>query len=514
MSLARTTVSLGRWLDSLAAGSTSRKGVLVGLLSAAAVMIILCAAYLLLVPRAPIPALAFGGGAAALFVFALMLTRPEWLLLIGLALGHSILYGKFPNQLGLRVKDAIGPGDILFFLSFISMITYWANQKMRPNVPKALWIAPILLFAYTTIYTYYAFAYKGIQDNALIQIVGWFYFTLALPTYLCLATGRIWKGFFAIVFLSLLAGSIFAFAIEGELLRGWIERMGYGGRSPRSFGDLSVRTNQLGFAVTGTLMAIVVSGFAQKGFWKYAGLLGGLGGGAIILLDRGRASYAGMLVAILIVLLLMPMASRLRFALRTVVTITTAVLVVLALGGPVADKFLDVVEKAGYAVELTSSEAITADQGLTFRMNQLRQAETMFMENPLFGAGPGVHFGLTVNYQYIETDFIAFIDNSWMYPMAVGGLVGMGLILASYASFVGLSIWALLRLRNPFHRALAAVPLGQMAWLLVCSPVNWWMVDRYHIAAFSVGVGMVLALVYYEKVNGSEQPVIPLGEEN
>jgi hypothetical protein len=146
-------------------------------------------------------------------------------------------------------------------------------------------------------------------------------------------------------------------------------------------------------------------------------------------------------------------------------------------------------------------------------MNQLRQARAIFAQNPIFGAGPGAHFGTRVNYQFFETEFVVFIDNSWMYPMAVGGIVGMGLILFCYASFVGLSIWALLRLRHPMHRALAAVPLGQMAWLLVCSPVNWWMVDRYHIAAFSIGVGMVMALVYWEKVNGSEQAVLDLGEE-
>jgi O-antigen ligase len=266
--------------------------------------------------------------------------------------------------------------------------------------------------------------------------------------------------------------------------------------------------------VTGTLIAIVVTAFARHGFWKYAALFGGLAGGAIILLDRGRASYAGMLVAILIVILMMPMASRLRVALRSTTAIVTAVLVVLALGGPVSERFLDAIDKAGNAIELTSREAITADQGLTYRQNQLRQAGVMFSENPIFGAGPGVYFGQTVNYQMIETEFVAFIDNSWMYPMAIGGLAGMGLILACYASFVGLSIWAFVRLKNPFHKALAAVPIGQMAWLLVCSPVNWWMVDRYHIAAFSVGAGMVVALIYHEKVNGSEDPVIPLGEED
>jgi hypothetical protein len=513
MSFARTTVGIGRWLDALAAGSTSRKGVLIGMLTASALLIIGCGAFLILNPRPGLPAIVMGGSAVALLVFSLMVTKPEWLLLLGLALGHTLLYGKFPNQLGLRVKDAIGPGDILFFLSFVSMIVYWANQKMRPTVPKALWIAPILLFIYTAAYTYIAFTMWGRQDNALIQVVGWFYFTLALPTFLCLAAGRIWKGFFGLVFLSLLLGSFMAVCVETGLLISWIERMGYGGRYPRSFGDLSVRTNQLGFAVTGTLIAVIVAGFAEKGFWKYASIIGGLGGATIIMLDRGRASYAGMLCALLVVLLVMPMATRLRFALRSATAIITAVLVILAIGGKTADRFSDTVEKATNAIALTSSQAITADQGLTFRMNQLRQARAIFAQNPIFGAGPGAHFGTRVNYQFIETEFVVFIDNSWMYPMAVGGIVGMSLILLCYASFVGLSIWALLRLRHPLHRALAAVPLGQMAWLLVCSPVNWWMVDRYHIAAFSIGVGMVMALCYWEKANGSEQAVIDLGEE-
>jgi hypothetical protein len=266
-------------------------------------------------------------------------------------------------------------------------------------------------------------------------------------------------------------------------------------------------------AVTGTLLAIVVAGFAKRGFWKYAGVIGGLGGAAIIFLDRGRASYAGMLVAVAIVLLFMPMTSRLRFALRSALAIVTGVLIVLAIGGPAADKFGETVEKAFHAVELTSSTAIVADQGLTYRMQLLRQAGTIFAQNPLFGGGPGVHFGSRVNYRMLETEFIIYIDNSWMYPMAVGGLVAITLILLSYGSLVGLAIWAWFRLKHPFHRALAMVPVGQMAWLLVCSPVNWWMVDRFHIAAFSLAAGMALALVYFEKVNGSERPVIPLGED-
>jgi hypothetical protein len=38
------------------------------------------------------------------------------------------------------------------------------------------------------------------------------------------------------------------------------------------------------------------------------------------------------------------------------------------------------------------------------------------------------------------------------------------------------------------------------------------MVDRFHVAAFSFAVGIAYALVYYEKVNGSEKPVIEVGD--
>ena len=163
-------------------------------------------------------------------------------------------------------------------------------------------------------------------------------------------------------------------------------------------------------------------------------------------------------------------------------------------------------------IALTSERAIEADPGIAFRARRLRQAEAVWRANPLVGGGPGVTFGQDVDWTQFETTFVTFIDNSWTYPTAVGGLVGMSLILLCYACFIGGCIYAYIRLRHPFHRALAVVPLAHMAWLLVCSPVNWWMVDRYHVAAFSFAVGLVYALVYYEKVNGSEKPVIEVGD--
>ncbi|MBA3725278.1 MAG: O-antigen ligase family protein [Armatimonadetes bacterium] len=510
MSLARTTIGIGKVLDRLASGSPGRRNVLVTLIILSGFMLIAAALLILLATNPRTPLLILGGSLAAIFMFGLMLVRPEWLLLLGIIFGHTIFYGKFPNSLGMRIKDSVGPGDILFFLAFVAMIVYWVNQRNRPTMPRAMLVLPILLFVYTTVYVIIAFFFWGRQDNALIQAIGWFYFTLAIPTFLCLTSGRIWSSFFTVIFVSLVVGSIFALCVEAGWLSPLIEKMGYGGKSPRSFGDLSVRTNQLGFAVLGTLIGVVVLAFAKNSYWKIISLVGGLGGAFIIFLDRGRASYGGIVVALIIVVAFIPGIPRFRFLLRSATALVTAVLIILAIGGEIGEKFGDAYEKAERAVALTSREAIQADEGITYRMRLLRQAEAIFEQNPLFGGGPGVWFGTTVNRQF-ETDFIAFIDNSWTYPLAVGGLVGMALILSCYASFVWLTIWAFLRLRNPFHRALCSVPLGHMAWLLVCSPVNWWMVDRFHVAAFSVGVGMVTALVYYEKINGSDTSVIDVG---
>jgi hypothetical protein len=35
-------------------------------------------------------------------------------------------------------------------------------------------------------------------------------------------------------------------------------------------------------------------------------------------------------------------------------------------------------------------------------------------------------------------------------------------------------------------------------------------VDRFHVAAFSIMVAMSLALVYHEKMNGSDVPVLDI----
>lgn len=445
-----------------------------------------------------------------LVTVTLMVIRPEWLFVMGIVLGHTLFYGRFPNQLGMRIYDSVGPGDILFFLSFVGTTIYWAAQKDKPIIRWTVILLPVLLFVYTTGYTLLAFFIWERQDNALSQSVGWLYFTLVIPSYFGLCTGRVWRLFLITIGVSLMAGAVLAYCVEANIAREITSRFGYGGLGARSFGDLTVRTNQLGMAVVGSLFFMVLSGYAQRPFWKYFTLISGLAAASIVFLDRGRATYAGILVGFIIVYFGMSQAARFRFKIRAATAITVMVLVILAIGGQLSERFLAAVEKAQNSISLTSRSAIEADQGLVYRMHRLRQAEVIFRENPIFGGGPGTQFGQVMDMEKFESVPISSIDNSWLFPLSVGGLLGMGLILGCYAAFVIACITAIVKLRNPLHRAIAFVPLGQVAWLLVCSPFNWWMIDRFHVASLSIFVGFVLALVYHEKVHGSEESFIDL----
>lgn len=445
-----------------------------------------------------------------LVTVTLMVIRPEWLFVMGIVLGHTLFYGRFPHQLGMRVADSIGPGDILFFLSFVGTSIYWAARKDKPTIRWTVILLPALLFIYTAGYTLLAFFIWERQDNALSQSVGWLYFTLVIPSYFCLCTGRVWRIFVITVGVSLMAGAVLAYCVEANIAREITSRLGYGGLGARSFGDLTVRTNQLGMAIVGSFFFMVLVGFAQRPFWKYFCLISGLAAASIVFLDRGRATYAGILVGFIIIYFAMSQIARFRFTVRAATAVTVMVLVILAIGGPISERFVAAVEKAQTSIALTSRSAIDADQGLVYRMHRLRQAEVIFRENPVFGGGPGTQFGQVMDLEKFESVPITSIDNSWLFPLSVGGLLGMGLILGCYAAFVVACLTAALKLRNPLHRALAFVPLGQVAWLLVCSPFNWWMVDRFHVAALSIFVGVVLALANHERVHGSEEPFIDL----
>jgi len=230
-----------------------------------------------------------------------------------------------------------------------------------------------------------------------------------------------------------------------------------------------------------------------------------------VFFDRGRIHFFGLFVCIpLLYLLFMPMRERFASMLRFATAVIVLVLAIQGIGGKVKDGFDESVNKAYLRLELISRQAILADPGIDERLFHLRRAEAIFLEHPILGGGPGVRFGWEFQWDTLENLPITFIDNSWLYPLAVGGVVGMGLILLCYAGFLYALVKSYFQLRNPFHKALAAVPALYMLWLFICSPVTWWLIDRYHVAALAIFVAMTLALVHHEKVHGSDVPVIDI----
>lgn len=509
MSLARATIRMSRFFDDLAGGGPGRRAVLTSLLIAAGLLVIASGLLLTFGVRGA-PLLGSMALMATLVIVTLMVIRPEWLLIMGIVLGHTIFYGRFPNQLGMRIYDSVGPGDILFFLTFIGTIIYWAGQKDKPAIRWTVIILPILLFVYTAGYMLIAFFLWKRQDIALSQAVGWLYFTLVIPSYFGLSTGRVWKLFIITLGVFFMVGAVLSFMVETQVGQEIIRFTGYGGRGPRSFGDLTVRTNQLGMAVVGMLFFIVIAAFARRTFWKYFSLAAGLGAALILFFDRGRATYGAMLIAVIALIIFLPQVPRIRFGIRMSTAIVVLVLVTLGVGGPLAKSLTDAWEKATVAVRLTAPDVIRVDPGLVFRMHRLRQAEATFNENPWFGGGPGTQFGTNFNWALMEYQPLASIDNSWLFPLSVGGITGMLLIMGCHITFFVVVVGAICKLRNPLHRCIAFVPICQMIWLLICSPVTWWMVDRFHIAALSIFVGFALAMVYHEQVNGSDSPIVDL----
>lgn len=507
MSLAKSTIGIGRVLEGLTAGRTGRKGVVVLLLVLTGLLII--AGGLLVTFEQPItPVLAVFAAVITVVTFSILVIRHEWLLILAMIIGHTVFYGKLGQQLGMRIKDSVGPSDLLFFLAFVGAIVYWFGAKEKPHVPRAFVYPPLLLFLYGAGYILIAFFLWDKQDNALIQAAGWLYFALALPTYLCLVSGRIWKPFFITVFAALIVGGIFSSMLEVQAGTAIVNKVGYGGIGMRSFGDLSVKTNMLGLTVFGVLLATVVAAFAKHWFWKSLSVLSGLSGLLIIFLDRGRIHYAGIAVALFFIFVFLPGVTRVTVVLRFLTGLLLAILLLAAFGGELRDKAYDAVDKAWTRIQLSRPEAVVADQGLTTRMNRQRQAMVVFRENPVFGAGPGVRFGYEFDWQQMQQSYISFMDNSWVFPLAVGGLVGLGLIMACYIAFMWATIAAYIKLRNPLHKALALIPIGIYLFLLTCSTVTWWMVDRYHVAVFAFAAALALALVHHERVNGSDVPVI------
>ncbi|MCH8274600.1 MAG: hypothetical protein IH851_07410 [Armatimonadetes bacterium] len=507
MGLSRSTVGITRFLESLVGGRPERPAGLIFLISAAGILLITTG--MLIAFEADVKTvIAAAGILGGLALFAVMLVRHEWLFLFGIIAGHTIFYGRFPSSLGMRVKDSIGPGDFLFFLAFVAALIYWAGRKDRPRTPWPLIWPPAILFTYTLAYTLIAFFLWERQDHALSQAVGWFYFILAWPAYLCLSGGRIWRPFFVIILLALVAGAFLSACAEQGVLLDVLNRTGYGGIGTRSFGDTAVKTNFLGMTIVGTLIATVIVGFARRPGWFLGAVIAALSGCVILLLDRGRIHWAGMLLATVLLMAVLPNASRRKVVVTATTSVLIVVLLIQAAGGEVRDRFNVALEKGWRRIELSKPDALAVDQGLTLRMYRKRLAQAEFYENPLFGGGPGVILGYTTDWQTLKRVPISYLDDSFIYPLSVGGIAGYSMIWFCYITFVGAGIYAFRRLRNRLHRALAAVPLGMFVFLTICIPVMWWLVDRFHIAAFALMTAMSLALVHHERVHGSDVPVV------
>ncbi len=509
MALGKTTLRLSRLLDQWARHEQAQSAAVSVIIAFAGGLLV--TAGLLIVFGAKFQAFLIPIGAlAGLGVLVLMLVRHDWLFLFGVIAGHTIFYGRFPYYLGLRIRDSIGPGDLFLFLAFFASLIYWMNKKDRPGMPWALFIPAVASFAYMGGYTLIAFFLWERQDNALIMGTGWLYFVTALPAFLCLAGGRIWKPFFAILLTALLASGILSIFAEAGIFYNLLLRTGYGGVGTRSFGDTGIKTPFLGMGVLALLYAAGFVAFARRPGWVLLSVLGCLGGLVMLFLDRGRIHWAGALVALMMLLIVLHTPGRLKLLTTGFASLLLLVLLIQAFGGPARQKFNDAMFKAWRRVQASTPTALMGDTGLGFRLHRKRRAEAIWRENPLFGGGPGVIFGYEVNWATGEVGAIVAhgMDDSLIYPLAIGGLVGAVLLWGNFLTFFVVALYAFTKLRHPFHRALAIAPIGHFVYIMMCVPVTWWLIDRFHIAAFSMGVATSLALLYHEKMNGSEAPVI------
>jgi len=511
MSTTSATVRIARFLEGLVEGRPGRQRLLTALIVFTGLIVIAGGLAALLMKDPSRVLIGLTGVFITVVTFVIMLVRHEWLLIGAIILGHSIFYGNFPHQLGMRLKGSVAPSDFFFFLAFVAGAVYWMGQRHRPRVPLSITIAPIALFGYASFYILIAFFLWDRQDNALIQAVGWLYFVLAVPAYLCLTSGRIWKPFFLVFLIPQFFGAVLSTMTEFRTGASIINLTGYGGPAVRSFYDVTVKTNLLGPSIVVIFLGLAMLGFAKKRSWQLLALGAVLSALTVVFFDRGRIHFFGLFVCIpLLYLLFMPMRERFASMLRFATAVIVLVLAIQGIGGKVKDGFDESVNKAYLRLELISRQAILADPGIDERLFHLRRAEAIFLEHPILGGGPGVRFGWEFQWDTLENLPITFIDNSWLYPLAVGGVVGMGLILLCYAGFLYALVKSYFQLRNPFHKALAAVPALYMLWLFICSPVTWWLIDRYHVAALAIFVAMTLALVHHEKVHGSDVPVIDI----
>src|SRR5581483_8793802 len=236
---------------------------------------------------------------------------------------------------GLRIANALGPAELLFFMTFVAAVAYWASEKERPPIYFSLVWPPIIAFAYAAGYMCYEYFFNNRTEYMMNQNDGWLLFTLALVAYLALSSGKVWKPFFFTLLAALILSAIIATAVEfrnDTQVKDFVRRLGWGSMSTRSYGDTAVKTTFLAMCIIATSYAVVMVGFAKRPLWRYLSIAGTLSGLWILFLDRGRIHWVGMALAIAITLLCMPLRQRLRSVYSTGIAMVVCLLLVLMSG--------------------------------------------------------------------------------------------------------------------------------------------------------------------------------------
>ncbi|MFN8139344.1 MAG: O-antigen ligase family protein [Fimbriimonadales bacterium] len=508
MSLARFTIGLARLLEGRTEGRGLKSGGTVWLTILACLLILATGVILLFAPQTKW-AIPIGGSAVFILLMSLMIVRHEWLFILAVIWGHTIFYGRLDErQFGFRIANAIGPAEALFFMAFVAAIAYWASEKERPPIYFSLVWPPLIAFLFAAGYMAYAYFFMGRTEYMMNQSDGWLLFPLALVAYLCLASGKVWKPFFVILLVTLLISGFMSTLIELGIGKDAIRRIGYGTMSTRSYGDSAVKTQFLAMCIIASCYALVVIAFAKKTKYRLLGIAGLLCGLWILFLDRGRIHWVGMALALIIVLFCLPIRPRLNAIYGTAVAGLVCLLLVLMSGPAAVKKVGETVEKAQQRIQVSSSRAVLFDEGLVTREREINAGKPFFYDNPLFGGGPGTLYGSIPIPGTDRSLPKTWMDTTWWYVLSHSGLVGLFTLLLGYGFLLGTTIVMYIKLRNPFHKALAIAPLGIVAFTLVGSTVTGWFAERTYMAAFSLAVGVSCALLFHERTRGSEVPVV------
>lgn len=507
MSLAQTTIRISRFFENIHAGVSAKRLALVASLTGVAVMLVATVMVLLLAQEAetvfPLAAVV-----AATAVVGMMLVRHEWLFLLGVISGHTLLYGRFPNELGMRYANSLGPAELMFGLAFIAGIAFWYNNPNKPRIPGTLIWGPLLAFTYSFIYLCIAYFLWKRQSYMMNQLDGWLQFSIAIVGYICFTTSRIYKPFFVVMLISLIFSGILSSMAEAGVGAEIINRMGYGGMTLRSFGTDAVKSSFLPMSIVALTYATIIVGFSKKPIWQYSGILAVSSGFLFLFLDRGRIHWAGYFVGLVALLFVLPLRPRLKFMFSVGVAFLVGFLLIQGAGGPFKEKLDNAISKAAERVALTEGRVVAFDQGLITRQREINIAIPYYLNNPLFGDGPGIIFQ---RFKIGETTDLAtrtWMDSSFWYILSTSGLVGFFLIWLCYITMTVASIYAVVRLKNPVNKALAFAPIAVFIFVCVCFGVTSWFLDRTYTSAFAISVGLSLSLLYHEKIHGSEKPVV------